>query len=155
MTALTPGRASASRVSIFLIRACGYGLRTILAQSMPGRLRSAPKVALPVTRSGASTFANLVPITLCSMTSSLLMNSSVSVGWANNPFPFAIPGYQAGLYSFRAKCQEKPATHRLVQFQSTSGALDFFSLSRAREREWLETAVAWMKSRSQQDRDGH
>ena len=54
MTAFTPGSASAFEVSIETMRACGWGLRSTLPMSWPGRLKSAPKRARPVTLSTPS-----------------------------------------------------------------------------------------------------
>src|SRR6185295_15108652 len=54
MTALTPGSASAFQVSIETMRACGCGLRSTRPMSWPGRLKSAPKRARPVTLSTPS-----------------------------------------------------------------------------------------------------
>ena len=54
MTAFTPGSASAFDVSIFTMRACGCGLRSTRPMSWPGRLKSAPKRARPVTLSTPS-----------------------------------------------------------------------------------------------------
>ena len=41
MTAMTPGSFSAFEVSIDLMRACGWGLRSTLPQIMPGMVVSA------------------------------------------------------------------------------------------------------------------
>ncbi len=54
MTAFTPGSASALEVSIEMMRACACGLRRTRPMSWPGRLKSAPKRARPVTLSTPS-----------------------------------------------------------------------------------------------------
>ena len=54
MTAFTPGSASAFEVSIRTMRAWGCGLRSTRPMSWPGRLKSAPKRARPVTLSTPS-----------------------------------------------------------------------------------------------------
>ena len=63
-TALTPGSCAAAATSIDLIRACGCGLRKILPTSMPGRNRSAPNFARPVTLSMPSCLTGEVPTIL-------------------------------------------------------------------------------------------
>src|SRR6476646_9857028 len=63
-TALTPGSFSAFEVSIDLMMACGWGLRSTLPISWPGRLKSAPKRARPVTLSAPSGRSGRVPIHL-------------------------------------------------------------------------------------------
>src|SRR5882672_9136834 len=60
-TALTPGSFSAAEVSIDLMIACACGLRKILPTSMPGRNRSAPNLARPVTLSIPSCLTGEVP----------------------------------------------------------------------------------------------
>jgi hypothetical protein len=61
-TALTPGNASASDVSIETMRACACGLRSTAPWSMPGSEKSAPKLARPVTLSAPSCRIGLVPM---------------------------------------------------------------------------------------------
>src|SRR5262249_21747388 len=65
MTAFTPGRASALEVSIDTMRAWGCGLRSTRPISWPGRLKSAPKRARPVTLSTPSGRMVRVPTTPC------------------------------------------------------------------------------------------
>src|SRR6266478_4465280 len=65
MTALTPGSASAFEVSIETMRACGCGLRSTRPMSWPGRLKSAPKRARPVTLSAPSGRMVRVPTYVC------------------------------------------------------------------------------------------
>src|SRR5262249_49834944 len=62
MTAFTPGSASAFDVSIFTMRACACGLRNTRPTSWPGRLKSAPKRARPVTLSTPSGRTVRVPM---------------------------------------------------------------------------------------------
>src|SRR6266852_3057117 len=64
-TAFTPGSASALEVSIETMRACGYGLRSTRPMSWPGRLKSAPKRARPVTLSTPSGRMVRVPTYVC------------------------------------------------------------------------------------------
>src|SRR5262245_17773476 len=64
MTALTPGNARALSKLIDLMWACGCGLRRILPQSMPGREKSAPNAARPVTLSSPSGLLVRFPIHL-------------------------------------------------------------------------------------------
>ena len=61
ITALTPGMASASDVSMEMIRAWACGERTTMPWSWPGRLRSAAKRARPVTFSSPSWRTGRVP----------------------------------------------------------------------------------------------
>src|SRR5215470_2674137 len=63
MTALTPGRAAALLVSMRVMRAWAWGLRSTLPTSMRDRATSAPNCARPVTLSRASTFGVLRPMT--------------------------------------------------------------------------------------------
>src|SRR5262249_31823331 len=63
-TALTPGSDSAAEASIDLMFACGCGLRKILPTSIPGRNRSAPNFARPVTLSMPSCLTGEVPTIL-------------------------------------------------------------------------------------------
>src|SRR6266849_2101212 len=65
ITALTPGSASALEVSIDTMRACGCGLRSTRPMSWPGRLKSAPKRARPVTLSAPSGRMVRVPTYVC------------------------------------------------------------------------------------------
>ena len=67
MTALTPGRAWAFAKLIALMRACGWGLRRTLPNSMPGCAKSAPKAARPVTFSTPSGLMVRLPIHLLSV----------------------------------------------------------------------------------------
>ncbi len=53
MTACTPGMASAAAVSMDVTRAWGWGERSTLACSIPGRFRSAVYRARPVTFSAS------------------------------------------------------------------------------------------------------
>src|SRR5918996_3737699 len=62
ITALTPGSARALEMSIDLILACGWGLLRTLPTSMPGKEKSAPKRARPVTLSTPSGRTGRVPI---------------------------------------------------------------------------------------------
>jgi hypothetical protein len=52
--AFTPGTAQAAVVSNLRIRAWGWGLRSILPVSMPGKMTSAVYRVSPVTLSGPS-----------------------------------------------------------------------------------------------------
>jgi hypothetical protein len=65
ITALTPGSASAFDVSMRTIRACGWGLRRTRPISWPGRLKSAPNRARPVTLSAPSGRMGRVPTCVC------------------------------------------------------------------------------------------
>src|SRR6185295_9659728 len=65
MTAFTPGSASALLVSIFTMRAWGCGLRSTRPMSWPGRLKSAPNRARPVTLSTPSGRIWRVPTKPC------------------------------------------------------------------------------------------
>jgi len=62
-TATTPGRAAAAAVSMRVIRAEAYGLRTIRAWSMPTTAKSPAKIGRPRTFSHASGRGRLFPIT--------------------------------------------------------------------------------------------
>ena len=62
ITSLTPSRARAARVSIDLIRAWAQVLRSALPYSMPGREKSAPYWARPVTLSTPSCRIGRLPI---------------------------------------------------------------------------------------------
>ena len=64
ITAFTPASASAFDVSIDLMTAWACGLRSTLPISWPGRLKSAPKRARPVTLSAPSGRSGRVPIHL-------------------------------------------------------------------------------------------
>src|SRR5688572_24883785 len=66
ITAFTPFSFSALDVSIERIRACACGERRILPQSMPGREKSAPYCARPVTFGTPSGRTGLWPTTLSS-----------------------------------------------------------------------------------------
>ena len=83
-TAFTPGSASAARVSMRTMRACGYGLRSILPWSMPGIWKFTGKPLPPVTLSRASGRATLLPITLMNPSSSgdSLLISGPAAGYA-------------------------------------------------------------------------
>ena len=48
-TALTPGIASAALASMLMTRACGIGLRSSFANSIPSARKSSEYLALPVT----------------------------------------------------------------------------------------------------------
>src|SRR5262245_35018180 len=61
--AFTPGARRASERSTFVMRACGWGERTILPKIMPGRLMSKLYFARPVTLSGPSRRLTRVLIT--------------------------------------------------------------------------------------------
>src|SRR5438132_11481594 len=67
ITALTPGSASALEVSMDRMRACGCGLRSTRPMSWPGRLKSAPKRARPVTLSAPSGRMVRVPTYVCEL----------------------------------------------------------------------------------------
>src|SRR6188508_2477615 len=62
-TAWTPGRAAAREVSIRTMRACGWGLRSSLHQSIRGRIRSSAKRVWPVTLATPSIRGSGVPTT--------------------------------------------------------------------------------------------
>src|SRR5919106_290364 len=84
-TALTPGSARALEVSIDLIRACGCGLLRTLPTSMPGKEKSAPKRARPVTLSTPSGLTGRVPIHfkagwISSLFSAVAMSAPSDVG---------------------------------------------------------------------------
>src|SRR5919108_2367435 len=85
ITAFTPGSASALEVSIDLILACGWGLRRTLPTSMPGKEKSAPKRARPVTLSTPSGRTGRVPIHfkagwISSLFRAVAMSASSDVG---------------------------------------------------------------------------
>src|SRR5579864_2101356 len=61
-THTTPSRARARLVSIFLMRACGYGECRILPISIPGTQRSSVYLPAPVVLPAASTMATGLPI---------------------------------------------------------------------------------------------
>src|SRR5271169_3919523 len=61
-TATTPSHFAARPVSIFLIRACGYGECRILPTSMPGTLRSSVYLPAPEVFSAASIMAVGLPM---------------------------------------------------------------------------------------------
>src|SRR5579864_8158024 len=61
-THTTPSRARARLVSIFLMRACGYGECRILPISMPGTERSSVYLLAPVVLPAASTMATRLPM---------------------------------------------------------------------------------------------
>src|SRR5919109_1882337 len=65
-TALTPGRRSALLVSMRMIRACAWGLRSTFPWSRPGSCTSSPKIAFPVTLTSASMGVMPFPTTLYS-----------------------------------------------------------------------------------------
>ena len=67
ITDLTPGAALAFSRLMDIILACGCGLRSTLPHNIPGRLKSAPKVARPVTLSAPSGRIVRLPIHLLSM----------------------------------------------------------------------------------------
>src|SRR2546425_10979396 len=62
-TAFTPGRARACDVSMAVMRAWGWGLRSSLAYSMRGRNRSSANLVTPVTLAVASTLRSALPTT--------------------------------------------------------------------------------------------
>src|SRR5689334_12111491 len=61
-TATTPSSASAAEVSIFLIRAWGYGECRILPISIPGKVKSSAYLPWPVVLPAESTSATRFPM---------------------------------------------------------------------------------------------
>src|SRR5689334_523558 len=61
-THITPSTASAFDVSIFLIRACGYGECRILPVNIPGSDRSSAYLPCPVVLPAESTRATRLPM---------------------------------------------------------------------------------------------
>src|SRR5262245_6671598 len=78
MTAFTPGSASAFEVSIETIRACAWGLRSTRPTSWPGRLKSAPNRARPVTLSTPSGRTVRVPTYVWGRSCSVVVTSAMS-----------------------------------------------------------------------------
>src|SRR5436190_13433478 len=62
-TAFTPGNVRARDVSMAVMRAWGWGLRSSLAYSMRGRNRSSANLVTPVTLAVASTLRSALPTT--------------------------------------------------------------------------------------------
>jgi hypothetical protein len=60
---MTPGSAAAAAISMRVMRAEAYGLRTILPCSMPGTEKSPAKIGRPRTFSHASARGRLLPMT--------------------------------------------------------------------------------------------
>src|SRR5215475_14725951 len=78
MTAFTPGSASALDVSIETTRAWAWGLRSTRPTSWPGRLKSAPNRARPVTLSTPSGRTVRVPTYVWGRSCSVVVASAMS-----------------------------------------------------------------------------
>src|SRR5262245_29017925 len=63
-TAITPGSAAASAVSIPVMRACAWALRRMATWSRPGARLSSTKLPWPVSRRGSSSRWTAAPISL-------------------------------------------------------------------------------------------